>query len=304
MQRIDYTRLDALVKEFHICRTFCERPVEQVFDEFLSNIHIVFEVEESHFRLAHPEFRKMARCVRIFCAECQPERVDASERSCKCLCFELTRNSKACFFAEKVAAVVHNLCCVLNFLAALSGLYAKLCNLFERESCDLEHFACAFSIAASDFRSINIVETALLKERVKCECHLASHPVHGAECVRARAQVSVVAQILHRHFVFLERICFWVALTEHSECFKRDFNRLSACRRLNEFSCGLDACACCNIVKRFFHSVFICGCIFAVVCDLNGSKARTVVYLNEYEVFRIAHSAHPAADCNGTSVRG
>ena len=62
-ESVDYSRLDSFVEEFHVLAAFCECPVEKIFDELFLNVHVIVEIEESHLRLAHPEFCEVTCCV-------------------------------------------------------------------------------------------------------------------------------------------------------------------------------------------------------------------------------------------------
>ncbi len=78
-----------LGKEVDVVGTMFEGISDAVFYEFLGEVHIVLNLVERHFRLNHPELRKVAGRVGVFGAESRPERVDASEGRCSELAFEL-----------------------------------------------------------------------------------------------------------------------------------------------------------------------------------------------------------------------
>ena len=63
MQDFKYRILDAQVKEFKVVFIIVKNPLYQVPDKLLTQVHIILQIEECHFRLNHPEFSQMPRCV-------------------------------------------------------------------------------------------------------------------------------------------------------------------------------------------------------------------------------------------------
>ena len=55
--------LAALAEEFDVVAAVVESILNQIFQHFLGEVHVVLEVEESNFWLNHPEFCKVTRSV-------------------------------------------------------------------------------------------------------------------------------------------------------------------------------------------------------------------------------------------------
>ena len=66
----------------------------EVFHEFLREVHVVGKVEKGRFRFNHPEFGEVPGGVRIFRAERGSERVNTAERHGVNLAFELAAYRK------------------------------------------------------------------------------------------------------------------------------------------------------------------------------------------------------------------
>ena len=53
----------ALAEELDVVAAVVESILNQIFQHFLGEVHVVLEVEESNFWLNHPEFCKVTRSV-------------------------------------------------------------------------------------------------------------------------------------------------------------------------------------------------------------------------------------------------
>ena len=101
-EAVDKTLVKVFGKELDVVAAVVEGIADTVFYKFLSQIHIVSDVIERHLRLYHPEFRQVARSVRVFGAESRAESVDGSESGSSELAFKLTADSQRCRLAEEV----------------------------------------------------------------------------------------------------------------------------------------------------------------------------------------------------------
>ena len=81
LQAVDKGFINHIVQELQIVGTIVERPFNAVLDKLLSDIHIVFDIVECHFRLNHPEFGQVTRCIRVFGTESRPKSIDIAQRS-------------------------------------------------------------------------------------------------------------------------------------------------------------------------------------------------------------------------------
>ena len=91
-----------VVKELEVIHTVVQGILDKVFHEFLRQGHIVVYVVEGHFRLNHPELRKVAGSVGILCAESGAEGVDLTNCSCSKFTFQLAGNGKGGLLPEEV----------------------------------------------------------------------------------------------------------------------------------------------------------------------------------------------------------
>ena len=76
---------------------------DAIFQEILSQIHILVDIDECHFRLNHPELCQVARGVGVFSAEGRAECVDGSEGGGSEFPFKLPRHCQCRWLAEEIA---------------------------------------------------------------------------------------------------------------------------------------------------------------------------------------------------------
>ena len=86
----------------------------------------------------------MTRCIGVFRAECGTECIDVLERHSVCFAVELTAYREVSGLAEEVLRII-------------DGAVFVLGQVVEIHCCDLEHFACTFTVAARDDGSMDIV---------------------------------------------------------------------------------------------------------------------------------------------------
>ena len=67
------------IKEVHFFRRMLQNIADNIFQHCFRQIHIVLQICESHLRLDHPEFSRMAGGIGIFRTESRSEGVDVAE---------------------------------------------------------------------------------------------------------------------------------------------------------------------------------------------------------------------------------
>ncbi len=138
-------------QEFDVVLAVFEGILHAVLYELLSQVHVVADFIESHFRLNHPEFRQVTRSIGIFGAECGAEGVYCAKGCCSELAFELAAYGKRSGLAEEVLAVVH---------LAVVGVW----QVVQRQGCYLEHGSGTFAVAGGDERCVKIEKAFFVEE--------------------------------------------------------------------------------------------------------------------------------------------
>ena len=118
--------------------------------------------------------------------------------------------------------------------------------------------------------------------------HRVTDTQHGAEGVRARAQVGDLAQEFHRVPLFLQRIGVGVGAAVHFDITRLDFDPLARTLRLDERTRYADAGAGGDSFEQFVVE------FVDVDDDLDIMDDRAVVQRDERYVFVAALGADPA----------
>ena len=181
------------VEELQLVRAALHNGSYYVFYHCLGNFHVSGQVAEGHFRLYHPELRRMARREGIFRPERGAEGIYIAESHCKRFAVKLSAHGQISFPAEEILAVVN--------LAVLG-----LGQVIHVKRCHAEHFARAFAVARGDERGMHIKEAALVKEAVYGLRHNAAHPECRLEHVRAGPKVLNGAKVFKAVPFFLKGI--------------------------------------------------------------------------------------------------
>ena len=106
LQSFFQTFVDELVEEFHFFRALFDSILNQVLDEFLSEIHIALQIAKGHFGLDHPELTRVTGRVGILRAKGWSESVDIGQGTSKDLCSELAADREIGRFPQEILAVV------------------------------------------------------------------------------------------------------------------------------------------------------------------------------------------------------
>ena len=267
-----------VVEEFHFFGSMVQNILNDVFQHFFCDFHVVIQVSECHFGFDHPEFRSMSCCVGVFCTECGAECIDVTESHCKCFCGQLTGYCQVCFFTKEVFGVV-------DFAVFCSG------QVFQIQSCYTEHFACTFTVRTCDDGCVCVNEAFVLEEFVDRHSNQGTNTECCGEQVCSGTQVSDFTQEFYRVTFFLQRVV-GCGCTFYFDFCCFDFEGLF--------------CFGCFHQQTFYDqgSAYVLFCDFFVVGNfvsfenyLNVFEERTVVQFDETEVFGCTHCTDPAADC-------
>ncbi len=79
LQTLQEGLVDHLVEELQVVLAVVQCPTDTVFNEVFFQVHQLLLVEESHFRLHHPELCKVARRVAVLGAEGGSEGIDGTQ---------------------------------------------------------------------------------------------------------------------------------------------------------------------------------------------------------------------------------
>ena len=178
--------IDKLGKQREVLGALLQRAPRHRLHELFGQVHVALQITEGHLRLDHPELRGMAGGVRVLGAEGRAEGIDVGERAGERLAFELAADGQVGGFAEEVR---------LRLLVNVA-----------LEDGDAEHLTRALAVASGNDRRVHINEVAFLEELMHGERQPAAHTEHGAEEIRARAQMGNGAQELLGVALLLQRI--------------------------------------------------------------------------------------------------
>ncbi len=136
---------------------------------------------EGHFRLEHPEFRRMPGRIAILGPEGGAKRIDIFEGQGKGFGFQLPAHRQVGLAGEKVPAIVH----------PSVGSQGQLLGLQHRH---LEGLTGAFGIAGGYYRGVHIDKSLVLEKAVDCIGKQGAHSEYGCEKVGPGAQMGHFAQ--------------------------------------------------------------------------------------------------------------
>ncbi len=161
------------------------------FDHRLGGVHIIVEVGKRHFRLDHPELRRVTLGVRDLGAEGGAEGIHITESHGEVLGIELAGDGEAGGLAEEVLAVVDR--------AVLLG------GRLLRSSVVTRNISPAPSQSEPVIMGgVDVHEAALLEKLMHCLRRDAADAEGGGEEIGARSEVLDSAQELHAVALLLE----------------------------------------------------------------------------------------------------
>ncbi|MDT4872086.1 hypothetical protein FQZ97_1072530 [compost metagenome] len=65
-----------VLQELQVFRAMLQGITDNVFDKALRQVHVIFEVKESYFRLYHPEFGQVTGGIGVLGPESRSEGID------------------------------------------------------------------------------------------------------------------------------------------------------------------------------------------------------------------------------------
>ena len=217
----------------------------------------------------------MARGVRVFGTERGAEGVDAAQRECAQLAFELARHREVARLAEEVLRIVDR---------PLPGP-GQVVHIERRH---LEHRAGAFAVRSRDDRGVEIVESVFVEIFVDGVSHGVTDAEHRAERVGARTQVGDFAQKLQRMPLLLQGIALGVGRTVNLDFFGLHLDALPRARRSHQTAVDAETGA------RGHGLELLLGDFGQIDHHLYITYARPVVQGDERHVLVTALGAHPA----------
>ena len=163
------TFLKEFGEEGYVITAFLHNICRSVLHEFLDKVKVVLKIEESHFRLKHPEFRTVYPGIRRVCPKCWTKGVYLSQREGKWFRLKLTAYSKKCFSSEVVFVVVNS--------TVLHGDHVQW------KCCALKSLTCTLTVTLCYERRVDVEEAVIVKEPVYCHGNMVAYPKDTAECV-------------------------------------------------------------------------------------------------------------------------
>ena len=279
MQSVQQTLVHEAVEEFHFFGGVVQNILNDIFQHFLCDFHVIVQIGKCHFGFNHPEFRRMSGCVGIFRTEGRPEGINIAERHCKGFRGKLTGYGKVGFLAEEILGII--------YLAI--GCTRQVIQI---QCSDTEHFACTLTVGACDDRCVGINKALALEKFMDCHCNQAAHTEGCGEQVCSGTQICDFTQKFYGVAFFLQGIiggggAFHINLCclylEGLLCFggfhqKTFYNQRRADILLGDF--------------------FIILQSFRFKNNLNIFEEGAVIQLDKAEILGDTHGANPAAQCD------
>ena len=154
---------------------------DKIFDEFLREVHVSFQITKGHFGFDHPELRGVAGSIGVLGPKGRAEGVNIRKRTGVGLPFQLAAHGEVGFLTKEI---------LLGFPSLIRG--------------DAEHLAGALAIARSDDGRVDVNEVAFIEETMHRIGKAAAHAEDGAVEVRAGTKVSDGAKKFGRVTFFLK----------------------------------------------------------------------------------------------------
>ena len=227
----------------------------------------------------------MAGIVALLGAEGGAEGVNIAQRHRHGLGLQLAGNGQVDRALEEVLRIV-------NTALVVAG------DIVEVEGRDLEHLTGALAVRAGKNRRMHVGKAVLMEELVQGKRRLAAHAERRVEGVGAGAQVGHGAQVIHAHFLFLQRI-ITAAGAKHRDLVGVDLKGLLGARGHDQRAGDLKA-----RVQAALGDLGIVGQFIRLENDLHGLTAAAVCQRDKTDLFRIAHGFCPAADSDLGTVCG
>ena len=189
VQSLEKALVHEFVEELHLLGSVLQGEAYDVFDHVFHDLHVAFQVAESHLGLDHPELGGVACGVGVFSSEGGSEGVHVSESQGEDLRLQLAGYGQVHGLAEEIHLAV--LC---------SG------DVVQVQGGHSEHLACALSVGTGDDGCVNVYEASLLEELMDGVGHHGAHSEHSAEHVCSGPQIGDLSQVFHGVSLGLQRI--------------------------------------------------------------------------------------------------
>ena len=277
LQAVDQLRVVHFGEELQVVLTVIEGIADQVLQKVLGQFHVVFQLEESDFRLDHPELGQVARGVRVFGSERRAERIDLRQGQRAEFAFELAGDGQVAGFPEEILAVIDR---------AFRGFG----HIVQVERSDAEHRSGAFGVAAGDQRRMQVEKSVVVEIFVDRVSHRMADTEHGAESVGTRAQIGYFAQEFERMAFLLQRVRFGIGGAVDLDRRSLYFDGLAGAERFDQRAGDFDATAGGDLLEEVFVEFGYVG------YDLDIMDDRAVVDGDESYVFISAFGSDPAFD--------
>ena len=274
-QTFQQTLVHELVQEGHLLGRVLQHVADDIFQHGFRGVHVVFQVSEGHFRLDHPELRRVARGVRVLGAEGRPEGIDVAEGHGEGLAVQLSAHGQVRFLAEEV-------------LREIDGAVFSARRGVRVERGHAEHLARAFAVAAGDEGRVHVNEAALLEEAVDRVRRKAADAEDRTEEVRAGPKVRDRPQEFDAVRLRLQRIVRRGCAFD-GDLLRVDLERLLRFRRQDEFSFHDEARADVDVLDL----VKVRECL--VIDHLDGIEGGPVVQHDEAESLGVSAVSRPSA---------
>jgi len=238
---------------------------------------VVFEVGERDLGFHHPEFREVARRMRVLRPKRGTERVDLAHRQAIGLGVQLTGHGEKGLAAEEVVAI------------AVGGPVGDV------QRADAEQVAGAFAIAGRDDRRIDPEEAVRIEVSVDGLRQGVAHPGHGTEGIGAGTEVGDGTQVLERVALLRDGVGIRFGHPAgDTDGVSLNFAALPPTLGSDDDACHFDS------APGGERSDFVVVGEFLVSHDLDRVEARTVVHVNEGKTApRSTPGADPTSDGNG-----
>ena len=210
-----------------------------MLDEVLFEGHQVIHVIEGDLWLDHPELSQVTWRIGVLCTEGRTKGVDLTQCRSSQFAFELTGNGERRHLSEEVVIVDDGTILVLLEVVEILGGH-------------LEHLACAFAVAGSDERRVEIIEAVLVEVLVNSNRHVVADAKDATKEVGAWTQMCLLAEEFHRVALLLQRILIGIAVAKHLNSAGLDLALLVAALAGHKFANDLETGTCGDTLQEFF----------------------------------------------------
>ncbi len=255
-------------QEFHFFRAVCQGIADEKTDKLFRHVHVSIQVAECHFRLHHPEFRRMARSIGVLRPERGAKGINVAQGARERFPFQLAAYREVGRLAEEIPGGVTG--------SSVSHIQSR----------HAEHFSGPFAVTGGNNGSADPGKIPFLEKAVDGEGQPAAHAEHGSKQVGAGAQMGDGTQKLRRMPLFLQGI----GIRNSPHQLQGSGAQFPSLPSLPGNQSAADAH---GRPRSHFSNPFIAGDTL-IRHDLQGGDGGTVIHLQKGKSLGITARTHPS----------